>query len=268
MLPKAVFLVGGFGQSPYLYARLQAEVRKISSAIDIRRPPQDRAWEAICRGALLKASILNRHDGDFVMRANIVSRVVRTSYGIAMIEPFNPDIHDPQDRQFIAALGEECAVNQMHWYIQTNQNVGDQQVIRLDWSRKIRSALPRQRFTVTLLKCDRENPPRRKDEGVRIEGEIVCHVNTPFDHLPQYTNRDGEVWKSLDFQVEMKPCGTMLEFAAYYNGQRQRALQVNPPFATGNEEGTPSPPPYIGPPSLTPPARSPSHMPLQLPPVR
>ncbi|KAH6702000.1 hypothetical protein BKA61DRAFT_561267 [Leptodontidium sp. MPI-SDFR-AT-0119] len=247
-LPKAVFLVGGFGQSPYLYTRLQQEVRKISPGIEVRRPPQDRAWEAICRGALLKAAILNRHDGDFVMRAHIVSRVVRTSYGIAMIEPFNSTIHSEQDKQFIAALGEECAVNQMHWYVQTNENVGDQQVIKLDWSRKIRSSLPRQRFTVTLLKCDRENPPRRKDDDVRVEGEIVCQVNTPFDQLPQYTNREGEVWKSLDFQVEMKPCGTMLEFAAYFNGQRQRALQVNPPFAAGNEEAAPSPPPYAAPP--------------------
>ncbi|KAK0100415.1 hypothetical protein ONS95_008363 [Cadophora gregata] len=230
--PKAVFLVGGFGQSPYLYSRLQQEVRQISSATEVRRPSQDRAWGAIVRGALLKASILNRHDGDYLMRADIISRKVRTSYGIAIIEPFDPDIHSQDDRQYVAALGKECAVNQMHWYIQMNENVTAHQFIRLDWSRKIRSPLPRQRFTVTLLKCDRENPPRRRNDDVRVEGEIVCHINTPFDHLPQYTNPNGEVWRSLDFQVEMKPCGTMVEFAAYYNGQRQRALQVNPPFAT------------------------------------
>jgi hypothetical protein len=118
-----------------------------------------------------------------------------------------------------------------------NESVGDQQVIKLDWSRKIRSQLLHNRFTVTLLKCDRENPPRRRDEDVRVEGEIVCQVNVAFDQLPQYT-QDGEVWKSLDFQVEMKPCGTMLEFAAYFNGQRQRVLQVSPPFAPSEEVAT------------------------------
>jgi hypothetical protein len=122
-----------------------------------------------------------------------------------------------------------------HANCKQNESVGDQQIIKLDWSRKIRSQLLRNRFTVTLLKCDREIPPRRRDEDVRVEGEIVCLVNTPFDQLPQYTNRDGEVWKSLDFQVEMKPCGTMLEFAAYFNGQRQKVLHVTPPFASNGE---------------------------------
>jgi hypothetical protein len=136
-------------------------------------------------------------------------------------------------------------------YSVQNENIGDTQVIRLDWSRKIRSQLPRNRFTVTLLKCDRENPPQRRDEGVTVEGEIVCQVDTPFDQLPIHANRDGDVWKSLDFQVEMKPCGTMLEFAAYYNGRRQRALQVNPPFAAGAEARSRPPSVEAPPPPLS-----------------
>jgi hypothetical protein len=68
-----------------------------------------------------------------------------------------------------------------------------------------------------------------------VEGEIVCQVNTPFDQLPQYTNQNGEVWKSLEFRVEIKSCGTMLEFATYFNGQRQTVLQVIPPFASMRE---------------------------------
>jgi hypothetical protein len=53
------------------------------------------------------------------MQGNITSRVVRRSYGIAIIEPFNPAVHLERDKQYIPALDEECAVNQIHWYIRT-----------------------------------------------------------------------------------------------------------------------------------------------------
>ena len=113
-----------------------------------------------------------------------------------------------------------------------NESIGNE-VVRYDWSRKIRSPPLRNRFTVTLLKCDRDTPPRRIEQDVLVEGEIVCQVNKPFHEMPQSTNPQGEVWRSLDFEVEMKPCGTMLEFAAYYDGQRQTALKVVPAVAAG-----------------------------------
>jgi hypothetical protein len=81
-------------------------------------------------------------------------------------------------------------------------------------------------------------------------------VNTPFEQLLQFTNPQGEIWKNLEFQVEMKPCGTMLEFAVYYNGQRQQALKVNPPFASGGEgvpPAYPAPLARLVPPLLMPP---------------
>lgn len=67
---------------------------------------------------------------------------------------------------------------------------------------------------------------------MKPEGEIICQVNTPFDQLPQYETPTGEVFKDVQFQVEMRPMGTMLEFAALYDGQRQRALQVIPPYTS------------------------------------
>jgi hypothetical protein len=108
------------------------------------------------------------------------------------------------------------------------------------------------RFTIILLRCDRPSPPPRKEDDVRQEGVINCIVDTPFEQLSQHTNPQGEVWRNLDFQVEMKPQGTMLEFAVYYQGMRQRSLQVNPPFATAGDPaplpGDSAPPAYAPPP--------------------
>jgi hypothetical protein len=112
-------------------------------------------WTAVCRGALTRAIILNANEGGGIMRASIVSRVVRSSYGIVrthlrwftqetsienpgelsttpsfshnknhktdyeqeIIEPFDPAVHSLEDKQYIPSIGAECAVNQMHWYI-------------------------------------------------------------------------------------------------------------------------------------------------------
>lgn len=62
-----------------------------------------------------------------------------------------------------------------------------------------------------------------------MECEIECRITTPFEELPSFEDGDGEVWREIHFELEMRPCGTMLEFAAYYNGKRQPAVRVHPP---------------------------------------
>ena len=96
----------------------------------------------------------------------------------------------------------------------------------------------RNRFEVKLLKCDLNVPPTRKDSTVVEAGRIQCIVPTPYQQLQTHTSANGDIWKNIDFQVEMKVSGTVLEFAAYYNGQRQRPLHVSPPLATGSERAS------------------------------
>jgi len=59
------------------------------------------------------------------MRANIRSRVVRSSYGIALMEPFDPTRYKPEDKKYVAAVGEEWAINQMEWYLQMVRETRD-----------------------------------------------------------------------------------------------------------------------------------------------
>ncbi|KAF8853226.1 actin-like ATPase domain-containing protein [Acephala macrosclerotiorum] len=236
--PKAVFLVGGFGQSRYLYSRLRDE-----TGIEIRVPAEDKAWTAVCRGALMRASIIHANEGGGgIMRAaQISSRMMRASYGIEIIEPFDSRRHQVRDREYVPSVGGDCAMHQMHWYIRVNENISDQTIIKLDWSKNIQTPLRGNRFTINLWRCDRDVPPDRREDDVVEEGVINCTVDTPFEQLPRYTNPRGEEWRHLDFQVEMKPQGTMLQFAVFYNGTRQRALHVNPPFATTRDEVVPAP---------------------------
>ena len=100
----------------------------------------------------------------------------------------------------------------------------------MDWEKRVKGNLRGKRFTISLLRCDRDIPPTRQDRDVIPECEIVCEIDTPMNDLPSFINNNDETWRIIEFQVEMKPCGTTIEFAAWYKNQRQRPVQVKPPF--------------------------------------
>lgn len=78
---RAVILVGGFGQSPYLRSCIQ---QVIGPAIEIMQPAF--GWTAVVRGALLKAI----HDAaPEASRVNIISRKARSAYGIRFAREFD-----------------------------------------------------------------------------------------------------------------------------------------------------------------------------------
>lgn len=84
-LPRAVLVVEGFGQSPYLMARLK---EYLHPSIKILLPAHART--AVCRGAAMKGA--SDVAGN---RAKIAigSRVARKSYGIGVSKVFVPGLH-------------------------------------------------------------------------------------------------------------------------------------------------------------------------------
>ncbi|KAF2102979.1 hypothetical protein NA57DRAFT_71960 [Rhizodiscina lignyota] len=231
-LPKAILLVGGFGQSPYLLRRVQDLVR--GRDIEIRQPTEHLAWSAICRGALQRASILNDYGGGGIMRANIASRVSRLSYGIVIQEPFDENRHMEQDRRYQHALDIDCAMNQMQWYLRKGEDISDKESLRFPWKRVIGAAPRKNQITILLMKCADDDPPTRCDDSVQHECNITCTVRS-FEDLPSYNNEEGE-WREIYFDLEMKVNGPQLEFTAYHDGRRQISVRVNPPFGMRTQE--------------------------------
>lgn len=82
------------------------------------------------------------------MRANIVSRVSRLSYGIIIMEPFDAARHREEDKQYVASVDGDFAVNQMYWYLRKNQDIRDQEVHRIPWKRIFRGPLPGNRMSI------------------------------------------------------------------------------------------------------------------------
>lgn len=83
---KSVFLVGGFGQNPFLRRYLRESV---PSGIDVLTPVD--GWTAVVRGALTKAL---SESCTFAPQVNVVSRVARKHYGLIESAQFTSSIHD------------------------------------------------------------------------------------------------------------------------------------------------------------------------------
>jgi hypothetical protein len=84
--PRAILLVGGFGQSPYLMNQVQ---KRVGKDVDVMQPAH--AQTAVVRGAVIKGV------SDFDPRLNkitIGSRIARKNYGLAIHTRYAPDVHE------------------------------------------------------------------------------------------------------------------------------------------------------------------------------
>ncbi|KAL1847288.1 hypothetical protein Plec18170_008635 [Paecilomyces lecythidis] len=83
---SAVFLVGGFGQSPYLRKFIQ---ERISPDIEVIQVVS--GWTAVVRGALIKVV---SEIAPSLETISVESRIARKHYGFVITLPFDPTYHD------------------------------------------------------------------------------------------------------------------------------------------------------------------------------
>lgn len=88
---KAVILVGGFGQSPYLRTSI---AKVIGDSVQVIQPAK--GWNAVVQGALIKG-LAQTSPG--ASRITIGSRVARKAYGFEIGVEFNPSEHQ-QSRKY------------------------------------------------------------------------------------------------------------------------------------------------------------------------
>ncbi|OQV06071.1 hypothetical protein CLAIMM_10703 [Cladophialophora immunda] len=84
---KNIFLVGGFGESPYLQEEIEFSLRL--RRIKLRRP--DTSWTAVVRGA-----VLHGIEKDTISNLSVATPCPR-HFGISVSEPFSKIRHDEKD---------------------------------------------------------------------------------------------------------------------------------------------------------------------------
>lgn len=185
---------------------------------------------------------LNPPTGDLErLPPDVTHRVALLSYGVSFFEPFDPNIHDEDDKDYDEAGKKHIATNLMYWYIHRVSPSPHTQNVRLEYlnmsahnpqgettassdprptytfRNSIRAPLPGNRFVVQIWKCDSPNPPnsrRGRDDVIRCT-QVSCTMDVPFDQLPRCEN---PLYREIMFQLDLVPNGPRLEFVALMNG--------------------------------------------------
>ncbi|KAL3247710.1 hypothetical protein ABHI18_012298 [Aspergillus niger] len=150
----AIFLVGGFGQSPYLRTHLRdcfsPEVQVIA--------PVD-GWTAVVRGALTKTL---GEASDAEAKNFVESRKARESYGLISSTKFIEGVHDAKKKYWSDREGT-FKIHVMHWVICEGDDIEEAKAIEIEWVKhKPVKHGPFDSISFTLYKFDTplgEKPP-------------------------------------------------------------------------------------------------------------
>jgi len=235
---SAIILVGGFGQSSYLYTRLKSHFKSNYSppisvpvgnkrrrimtesgkpeglnGIEVMQPPN--AWTAVVRGAVIRG-----------LEGSIVTeRRCRYHYGTKCCPTYDETKH-PLNCRYWDELDEIYRASRcMDWYIAKNVPVSEQRAISLQFIQ----AYTEQKYCneqtlmekVTLYACtDNEAPILYDDRPAFMK---VCSIKTDLRIVPRElfsprTTSTGIKYWNLSYEVEMKIDSASLEFELKVNG--------------------------------------------------
>ncbi|KAF2814349.1 uncharacterized protein BDZ99DRAFT_437244 [Mytilinidion resinicola] len=220
--PKCIMLVGGFGRCSYLYKVFRTEYS--NQDIEILQSSGNNPWTAICRGAVIKAMSSSGQSGP----VTITSRISKCNYGLACYEPYRDGYHNSVDKIFLHTEGGYFADNQMRWYLRRGMDIETQQPLRFSFYNLYRyaSEMPQNQLPVSILYSETRSATNRKETEVSCLCEIRIRLETPFDTLPLFFNKQGIEYRKMIYEVEMTSQDGLLKFSAYINGRRQGEQNV------------------------------------------
>ncbi|KAF4179419.1 hypothetical protein CNMCM7927_001862 [Aspergillus lentulus] len=214
MRAKAIFLVGGFGSSEYLFRRLQSAVVNVT----VMQPPN--AWSAVVRGAVLRGLGGNQ----------VGERIARCHYGIKFDIEYNPRRHNAADKYWNALTEKWYVGNRMKWYIEKGKPISEDKPIRMSWSRnlpKVSCIEKLKQVTTSLYICNLDDAPDHLTEDVFK----ICTLEANLSAIPRNlfrskTNYAGEEYYTIPFQIAMTPTSASIFLNLEFNGVSYGSVQA------------------------------------------
>ncbi|KAF1812575.1 actin-like ATPase domain-containing protein [Eremomyces bilateralis CBS 781.70] len=222
---SGIVLVGGFGQSNYLYRCMKANFNATppppytekpthaactdsSSAIEVMHPMY--AWTAVVRGAVLRGL-----EGSMV-----ISRRSRWHYGTSYATVFDATRHPMEDRYWSPLWERWMVSDRMQWHIAKDQQVSEHNPISFHYTRNFR---PGQSLIVEdeLIGCNDDDAP----DAYHKELTTVCTLRTDLNAVPRslftrLTTTKGVEFDNLDFTLDMRIESAGLTFELKVDGVR------------------------------------------------
>ncbi|KAJ4328335.1 hypothetical protein N0V84_001206 [Fusarium piperis] len=197
--PNHIFLVGGLGDSPYIYNKLKALYENIT----VLRPHS--RWSAVASGGvmrLLRDGIITHaspgQDQERVLRSlpEVTSRRSRYSYGIAVrcsVEHLD-DFDEDKDQIEIDAEGRNVTYR-MKWYLVKGEEVLRHSPVKVPYTKYVQEELPP--TCIFSIRYSRESEPPRRRQGTKILCQIECDWDKPIEQWKRVGNpSDG--WRKYD----------------------------------------------------------------------
>ncbi|RPA76190.1 actin-like ATPase domain-containing protein [Ascobolus immersus RN42] len=141
---STILLVGGFGQSGYLFQSIKNWAGKTFPQMNIKVERPRNAWSAISRGACL-------HGVGGVVK----SRKLKQHYGLRIGTSFIEGYHKEEDAWFSDWTGKKHTSNNIDWYASKGESVSDGQQLTID-CRHTRYDSPHKQVTYTIYSCNSE----------------------------------------------------------------------------------------------------------------
>ncbi|KAL6363963.1 hypothetical protein LRP88_03394 [Fusarium phalaenopsidis] len=197
--PNHIFLVGGLGDSPYIYNKLKALYQNIT----VLRPHS--RWSAVASGGvmrLLRDGIITHaspgQEKEKILRSlpEVTSRRSRYSYGIAVrcsIEYLN-DFDKDKDEVEIDAEGRNVTYR-MKWYLVKGEEVLRHSPVKVPYTKYVQDELPPK--CIFSIRYSRESKPPTRREGTKILCQIECDWDKPIDQWKRVGN-PSEGWRKYD----------------------------------------------------------------------
>ncbi|KAK4252031.1 hypothetical protein C7999DRAFT_37018 [Corynascus novoguineensis] len=222
---SGIILVGGFGQSDYLYRRLKNHFTSAApppyseiptnSNVDLRERPSIEvmqpvyAWTAVVRGAVLRGL-----EGNMV-----ISRKARMHYGTSYATVYDETKHSVMERYWSPLWERWMVSDRMQWHI-AKVTISPLQPIAFHYTRNFR---PGQSLVVTddLIACEADEPPKAYTRDL----VHVCTLTTDLSAVPRnlftrLTTTRGVEFDNLDFTLEMIVDSAGLGFELKVDGVR------------------------------------------------
>ncbi|KAK2047451.1 actin-like ATPase domain-containing protein [Colletotrichum somersetense] len=224
---SGIVLVGGFGQSDYLYRKLKAHFTSAApppyterpthgsvtalqetSSIEVMQPVY--AWTAVVRGAVLRGL-----EGNMV-----ISRKARYHYGTSYATVYDEEKHSVSERYWSPLWERWMVSDRMQWHIAKGEAISPLSPIAFHYTRNFR---PGQSLLVTddLIACEADDPPSAYTRDLIH----VCTLTTDLNAVPRslftrLTTTRGVEFDNLDFTLEMIVDSAGLGFELKVDGVR------------------------------------------------
>ncbi|TKA36507.1 hypothetical protein B0A54_13509 [Friedmanniomyces endolithicus] len=238
-LVSGIILVGGFGQSNYLYMRLKQHFNAPTPPAASPPPPYTEqpthavaaaatplqsvevlqplhAWTAVVRGAVLRGM-----EGSMVEK-----RRSRWHYGTSYATVFDEKKHPVEDRYWSPLWERWMVSDRMQWHIAKGTPISADQPISFHYTRNFR---PSQSLVIEdeLIACETDAAP----EAFGSQLIKVCTLTTDINSVPKslftrLTTTKGVEFDNLDFELHMKIESAGLVFELRVDGVKYGSVHA------------------------------------------